>query len=195
MSVLIRVGMLKVWKMVPAEVVRDLSLIAEIVNMGETPEKLSKSWIGDLIDRYGITYKPAITDADRDDLLRLADEFRIIFSMQADDLADFSNRVLEKIRFSPRIKNHGGFGWHIHYFDEDFSFGGRTRSNAAMSIMSLIVHEEASRLKTCKAITCSKVFVDTTRNSSKAYCDVKTCGNRAHVAHFRARSLKPALQG
>jgi predicted RNA-binding Zn ribbon-like protein len=135
-----------------------------------------------------MTYPRAITERDRDRLDGIAKEFRVIFSMPQDELARFSNAVLETIRFSPRIMNHGGFGWHIHYYDDDFSFDERIRSNTAMSIMSLIIHGEAERLKTCKAATCDNVFVDTTRNASKVYCDVKTCGNRAHVANFRAKA-------
>jgi len=182
-------GISKEWTMIPSEVIRDLSVVAEIANSaGKTPEGLSVSWINDLIDRYGMTYPRAITERDRDRLHEIAKEFRVIFSMPQDELANFSNAVLEKTRFSPRIMNHGGFGWHIHYYDDDFSFDERIRSNTAMSIMSLIIHGEAGRLKTCKAETCGNVFVDTTRNASKVYCDVKTCGNRAHVANFRAKA-------
>jgi hypothetical protein len=190
-----RTSALRERTMIPPEVIRDLSVVAEIANTtgGKAPD-LSVSWINDLIDRYGMTYPRAIIERDRDKLQEIAKEFRVIFSMGQDELANFSNGVLEKIRFSPRIMNHGGFGWHIHYYDDDFSFDERIRSNTAMSVMSLIIHGEAMRLKTCKAATCDNVFVDTTRNASKIYCDVKTCGNRSHVANFRAKVQEKATR-
>jgi predicted RNA-binding Zn ribbon-like protein len=32
-----------------------------------------------------------------------------------------------------------------------------------------------------------RVFVDLSRNRSRRYCDSRTCGNRLHVAAYRAR--------
>jgi hypothetical protein len=34
---------------------------------------------------------------------------------------------------------------------------------------------------------CDQVLVDLSRNRSKRYCDARTCGNRVHVAAYRAR--------
>jgi hypothetical protein len=34
---------------------------------------------------------------------------------------------------------------------------------------------------------CDQVLVDLSRNRSERYCDARTCGNRVHVAAYRAR--------
>ena len=39
----------------------------------------------------------------------------------------------------------------------------------------------------CASPTCRDVFVDLSRNRSRRYCDSRTCGNRLHVAAYRAR--------
>jgi hypothetical protein len=62
-----RTSVLRERTMIPPEVIRDLTVVAEIANTagGKAPD-LSVSWINDLIDRYGMTYPRAITIRDRD---------------------------------------------------------------------------------------------------------------------------------
>ena len=39
----------------------------------------------------------------------------------------------------------------------------------------------------CASPTCRDAFLDESRNRSRRYCDSRTCGNRLHVAAYRAR--------
>ena len=43
------------------------------------------------------------------------------------------------------------------------------------------------RLKACRGEDCRWVFLDSSRNSSRRWCDMATCGNRAKSASFRVR--------
>ena len=43
------------------------------------------------------------------------------------------------------------------------------------------------RLKACRADDCRWVFVDTARNHSRQWCDMRVCGNRQKARAFRAR--------
>ena len=43
------------------------------------------------------------------------------------------------------------------------------------------------RLKACRADDCHWAFVDEARNRSRAWCDMKVCGNRQKVHRYRAR--------
>lgn len=45
----------------------------------------------------------------------------------------------------------------------------------------------AERLKRCANRDCGWVFVDTSKNRSRQWCEMRTCGNRANVRRFRAR--------
>lgn len=40
--------------------------------------------------------------------------------------------------------------------------------------------------------TAACAFVDLSRNRSRRYCDSRTCGNRLHVAAYRARRKEAA---
>jgi predicted RNA-binding Zn ribbon-like protein len=44
-----------------------------------------------------------------------------------------------------------------------------------------------SRFKACRAADCGWVFLDASRNTSRRWCDMGDCGNRAKGAAFRAR--------
>jgi predicted RNA-binding Zn ribbon-like protein len=43
------------------------------------------------------------------------------------------------------------------------------------------------RFKACRGEDCRWVFVDSSRNSSRRWCDMAGCGNRAKVTSFRRR--------
>ena len=62
----------------------------------------------------------------------------------------------------------------------------------AMGLAWLVVAGQAGRVHTCESPTCSDVFVDLSRNRSRRYCDSRTCGNRLHVAAYRARKQATA---
>ena len=56
-----------------------------------------------------------------------------------------------------------------------------------MALAFVIAAGERHRLAICAAPDCARVLVDLSRNRSKRYCDSRTCGNRLHVAAYRAR--------
>lgn len=48
------------------------------------------------------------------------------------------------------------------------------------------------RLKACRGSDCRWVFLDCSRNTSRRWCDMTGCGNRAKSASFRLRHRTPA---
>ncbi|MCU0832618.1 MAG: CGNR zinc finger domain-containing protein [Rhizobiaceae bacterium] len=57
-------------------------------------------------------------------------------------------------------------------------------SATAMSALRLLGLQEAERLKTCPA--CGALFLDKSKNRSRAWCDMAVCGNRAKARRFQA---------
>lgn len=60
----------------------------------------------------------------------------------------------------------------------------------AHSAAELLVSEEAVRVRVCAQDTCDWLFVDTSKNRRRRWCDMKTCGNRAKVRRFREKQLE-----
>lgn len=179
--------------MVPPEVFRSVDVIADIVNqMLVSPDGITQDWVRGLMRRYGMSYSSPVTVQDCREIEKIAEKFKAIFDLREKELAAFANKTVEGIRFSPEVVNHGGYGWHIHYYGEDFPIAKRIRTTSAMAIMSLIIHGETGRMKVCAAKDCEKVFIDKTRNASKVFCSVQTCGNRTHVSNHRAKISQTA---
>ena len=55
----------------------------------------------------------------------------------------------------------------------------------ADTTVDLFGRQDLSRLRMCAADDCAWLFLDETRNRSRKWCDMSTCGNRAKVARYR----------
>jgi predicted RNA-binding Zn ribbon-like protein len=56
-----------------------------------------------------------------------------------------------------------------------------------LSAADLLTSGDLSRLRQCGGHECGWMFLDTSRNRSRHWCDMKDCGNRAKVSRFRQR--------
>jgi len=97
------------------------------------------------------------------------------------------NALLSQTGASPQIVAHDGRGPHLHVSRPTAPLADRMAAHFAMGLAWLVIAGEARRLHTCESPTCRNVFVDLSRNRSRRYCDSRTCGNRLHVAAYRAR--------
>ena len=68
--------------------------------------------------------------------------------------------------------------------------GDLARDVSAATVAALLratARPEWSRVKACRGDDCRWVFIDASRNSSRRWCAMANCGNRAKVATFRSR--------
>ncbi|MFZ0452430.1 MAG: CGNR zinc finger domain-containing protein [Ignavibacteriaceae bacterium] len=57
----------------------------------------------------------------------------------------------------------------------------------AESAVRLLSSDLISRVKICAGDDCGWLFIDTSKNKSRQWCDMKDCGNLAKVRRFRER--------
>jgi predicted RNA-binding Zn ribbon-like protein len=57
----------------------------------------------------------------------------------------------------------------------------------AMSASELITSEAMSRVRVCDNSECQWLFLDTSKNHTKRWCDMKVCGNRMKARRFKAQ--------
>lgn len=57
----------------------------------------------------------------------------------------------------------------------------------AYSAAQLLTWGDLERVKLCRADDCGWLFVDSSRNRSRRWCDMSDCGNRAKARRFRQR--------
>lgn len=57
----------------------------------------------------------------------------------------------------------------------------------ARSAADLLTSPDLARLRQCGGEECGWLFLDTSRNRKRRWCDMRDCGNRAKVRRFRSR--------
>ncbi|MHB8730335.1 MAG: CGNR zinc finger domain-containing protein [bacterium] len=60
---------------------------------------------------------------------------------------------------------------------------------SAMDVLTS--EEERGRIHKCESPTCDWLFMDTSRNHSRRWCDMKSCGNRAKARRYYERHREP----
>lgn len=122
-----------------------------------------------------------------DDWLRVVDA--------ADDQAraDALNRQMASAAAFPRLTDHDGEGWHLHYRDEHQTLPAVLAAVISVGTALHLTTRGMQRLGRCAAGTepgdpCRNVVVDVTRNGRQRYCSVR-CANRSGVRRHRARAV------
>ena len=57
----------------------------------------------------------------------------------------------------------------------------------AQAAADLLLSEDATQLRCCASDTCRWLFLDTSKNRTRRWCDMKVCGNRMKARRFQAR--------
>lgn len=110
--------------------------------------------------------------------------------------AELLNVLMKDAAAYPRLTDHDGEGWHLHYRD-----GGQSLAEVLLAVFSVgtalhLTTRGMTRLRRCEAGVapgdpCRNVVVDVTRNGRQRFCSVR-CGNRAAVRRHRAAHSQPA---
>jgi predicted RNA-binding Zn ribbon-like protein len=101
-------------------------------------------------------------------------------------LAAVANDLLNESGARPWLTDHDGT-WHLHVTRADAPLVHRIAAQAGFAFADLVRLGETGRLCQCLAPDCDAVLTDLSRNRSRMYCDTGNCGNRQHVAAYRAR--------
>jgi CGNR zinc finger len=101
--------------------------------------------------------------------------------------AELLNVLLAESSSSPRLTDHAGDGWHIHYRDADLSLAGVLRALISVGTALHLTGRGMDRLHRCALADCGRPFADFTRSGRQRYCS-PPCANRDAVRRHRARS-------
>jgi predicted RNA-binding Zn ribbon-like protein len=55
------------------------------------------------------------------------------------------------------------------------------------AVADLLLSDGVTRIKTCDVDTCRWLFLDTSKNHTRRWCNMKVCGNRMKARRFQAR--------
>lgn len=83
-----------------------------------------------------------------------------------------------------------GFGWR---WRADEGSLDQMLWPAARSAADLLVSNDIGQVRECASDTCSWLFLDHSRNKTRRWCDMSSCGNREKARrHYRRKKLKIA---
>jgi len=99
---------------------------------------------------------------------------------------------------SPKASDVGivDAAWHRLSLDRDFHWTWTDGPEALDAMLGPIVERAVAlltagprdRVRTCESDTCQWVFLDTSKNRSRRWCDMKQCGNREKARRFQERA-------
>lgn len=169
---------------------RDIVSAAALVNTAAGGEETLAD-VGALtvfLDKHGYTGRRDGTVAELRQVRALRPRLRAAWeATDTRTVVELTNGLLREANARPWLFDHDGWGWHLHVTELDAPLADRLAAEAAMAVADLIRTGELDRLGVCAADDCDAVLVDLTRNRSRIYCDTGNCGNRQHVAAYRAR--------
>lgn len=154
---------------------------------------LANDWPGDRAGieartiEKGMTMRFPVASDDHIETRRVIDEWlRVVDATDPDERALLLNAQMAAVTAYPRLTDHDGEGWHLHYRDSDEALPRVLAAVISVGTSLHLVTRGMNRLGRCGAEPCTNVVVDVTRNGRQRYCSVR-CANRAAVRRHRAR--------
>lgn len=124
---------------------------------------------------------------------QLRETLRNIFSAIAhdrpsdsSDLAQLNNYLEEALQHRRLSKNGRTFAW--GWMDPEMDAASPLWP-IVLDAAELLASERLTLVRECDSETCGWLFLDNSKNHSRRWCDMKTCGNR-----FKARSYYQRLR-
>ena len=172
------------------DVARALTLAVDLVNsrLGDDEHLGDLAALRTFLDEHDISGSRALSRDDLEEVHALRPRLRAIWT--ARDMrtaAGVVNGLVAEAGALPQLTDHDGWAWHLHWTSPSARLSSRLAADAGMGLAEVLRDDGAERLRLCAAEDCEAVFVDLSRNRSRRYCDTGNCGNRAHVAAYRAR--------
>ena len=143
--------------------------------------------LAEFLDAAEFTGSRTGNDEELRQMRDLRDRLRELWTRDEDGVVQLVNELLREANALPQLVKHDAWDWHMHATEASAPVAHRAQVETAMAMIDIVRAKELKRLHECAADDCSAVVVDLTRNRSKRYCDVGNCGNRMHVAAYRAR--------
>lgn len=166
-----------------SDIVREfLTNYADVVAWGKQAGVLQLDEAGKLLREALL--KPQEAEAARQEAIKLRGTLRSIFvpisqgkPVAAEVLSEFNHALSEAMCHSRMQRDkYGHFEWGWEGLAGSFT---GLLWPVVRSAADVLVSGEISRVHQCAGDTCGWLFLDTTRNHSRQWCDMRDCGNRA----------------
>ena len=101
------------------------------------------------------------------------------------DLHALNRNLQEALKHRKIVECDGHFEWEWEYLDKDAT---APIWPIALAAAELLASDQVNHVAACRDQTCRWLFLDTSKNHSRRWCDMKTCGNRNKAKRYYSRA-------
>ena len=109
-----------------------------------------------------------------------------------DDLQLIEREYTRSARYARLAPAEDGFRWAVDGDGEELELALRPLVESAVALMT---SPRMARLRRCGNATCYWLFIDETKNVSRRWCEMASCGNLMKVHRHRARERRATRSG
>ncbi|MFH8516192.1 CGNR zinc finger domain-containing protein [Streptomyces gelaticus] len=164
----------------------------DVVNLAADLANRRPANAGELADRCraaGLVVERPVTQQDLDRTREVLDAWeKVVDADDEHERAELLNRMLSAAAAYPRLTDHAGDGWHLHYRDDRQPLGSLLFSLISVGTALHLAGRGMHRLRRCAVTECTTIFADTSRTGRQRYCSLR-CANRDAVRRHRARAM------
>lgn len=118
----------------------------------------------------------------------------VVDAADAHDRAGRLNLLLARYAAHPRLTDHTGGGWHLHYRDDDLDLADVLAALVSVGTAIHLTGRGMHRLSRCVLPECDRIVADMSRTGRQRYCS-PGCANRDAVRRHRARRSRVGAAG
>lgn len=136
----------------------------------------------------GLVIERAVTAADVSATRRFLQAWtEIVDARESGERAELLNQQLARSASHPRLTDHAGTGWHLHYRETGMPTGAVLEAMISVATAFHLTERGMHRLGRCAAPDCERIFADMSPTGRQRYCG-QACANRDAVRRHRARN-------
>ncbi|MCC5575445.1 CGNR zinc finger domain-containing protein [Microtetraspora sp. AC03309] len=161
----------------------------DVVNLTAALANRRPATVEELADRCraaGLVLESPVTPQDLDRTHAVLEAWeKVVDAADEHERAELVNRMLAESAAYPRLTDHAGSGWHLHYRDDRQPLGSVLFALISVGTALHLAGRGMHRLRRCAVTGCSTIFADTSRTGRQRYCSQR-CANRDAVRRHRA---------
>ena len=135
----------------------------------------------------GVSGSPSARDLA--EIHRLRERLRAAFAASTDgELVARLSAVGEQLLVRPELKREASGDWRLAISPvPESDLVERVTAISVDQLAGVLTHYGPQRIRRCAADPCTDVFLDTSRNGTRRFCEAR-CANRFHAAIHRNRT-------
>lgn len=102
------------------------------------------------------------------------------------DVQQINNFTLDALKHRKLVRTNGDYRW--QWQSDGDNVLDRVLWPIAESAANLLTSEDRTAIRECDAPDCEWLFLDHSRNGSRRWCDMKSCGNRQKARRHYERA-------